>query len=124
MLTLDTVDFVENLNSQLMRLTQHLLDSTIQKIVSAALFQDQPGEIFIFVLRFLFAHMNILPFPSCINLASYLLFNLCLSRPQSKASQGPLDNVRELKQIYETQTNCHYVLHVDGIVYLGPGCKT
>ena len=43
MLTLDIVYFIKNLNSQSMQLTR--FDSTIQKVVSAALFWDRLGEI-------------------------------------------------------------------------------
>ena len=54
MLTLNIIDFIESFPIDAI---DTFLYSRIQKIVSAALSQGQPGEIFLFVLHFLF-HVN------------------------------------------------------------------
>ena len=60
MLTLDIVDFIENLNSQLMQLTRFkiLEFKRLFSLLCSARFWGQPGELFLFVLCFPFAHMN------------------------------------------------------------------
>ena len=54
MLTLDIVDFIENLNSQLMQLTRF----KIFPLLCSARLWGQPGEISLFVSCFSFVHMN------------------------------------------------------------------
>ena len=60
MLTLDIVDFIENLNSQLMQLTHFkILEFKILfPLLCSARFWGQPGEISLFVSCFSFAHTN------------------------------------------------------------------
>ena len=60
MLTLDIVDFIENLNFQLMQLTHFkiLEFKRVFPLLCSARFWGQPGEIFLFVSCFPFAHTN------------------------------------------------------------------
>ena len=60
MLTLDIVDFIENLNSQLMQLTRFKIQEfkRLFPLLCSARFWGQLGELFLFVLCFPFAHMN------------------------------------------------------------------
>ena len=60
MLTLDIVDFIENLNSQLMQLTRFkiLEFKRLFPLLCSVRFWGQPGEISLFVSCFSLAHTN------------------------------------------------------------------